>query len=676
MKKIDLHIHTVPALSDSPFTFDLTMLIQYVSEAALDAIAITNHDIFDRPQYETIAEALNIVVFPGLEVTLDCGHLLIIGNITNLDTFDDHARQVSARITQLGDSISVDELIGIFRNLDESLVIPHYDKRPAIKREALEPIASYVSAGEVDSAKKFIRAIKDETKPTPVLFSDVRISENMTAFPTRQTFVDCGELTLRALKTCLQDKGKVALSETHGNRLFQVLDDGQMLSTGLNVLLGERSTGKTYTLDRINASHDNVKYIRQFSLVQQDDAACAREFSEDLKRTRSQFIEEFLSGFKVVLNDVMNVDLRADERAVEDYLSTLLEAAEEVDRRDAFSNTALFHETEFPISEDKVLIALIGSVRQVIENVEYREIIVKHVDVDSLKRLAVELIELLWEKKLDGKKKRFVNGLVRDIQAGLRRRTSAVQVQDVDLYKVSLNERKVERFSEIVKCLQEEATISEESIQGFRILATKGSFGGAGELKSASGIKTAFREAFEQYERTYAYLQMLLDKEDLSRSELYKLFTKITYRILNADGFEVSGGERSEFRLLQEIKDAQNYDMLLLDEPESSFDNMFLRSDVNRMIKEVSQTMPVVVVTHNSTVGASVGADYLLYASKEIEGNDVVYRVYAGHPTDLSLHSVDGKTINNYLITLNTLEAGQDAYDDRRRRYEALKNRR
>jgi len=49
----------------------------------------------------------------------------------------------------------------------------------------------------------------------------------------------------------------------------------------------------------------------------------------------------------------------------------------------------------------------------------------------------------------------------------------------------------------------------------------------------------------------------------------------------------VSGGERSEFRLLQEIKDAQNYDFLLIDEPESSFDNMFLKSDVNQIIREI-----------------------------------------------------------------------------------------
>src|SRR5437762_5840826 len=57
--------------------------------------------------------------------------------------------------------------------------------------------------------------------------------------------------------------------------------------------------------------------------------------------------------------------------------------------------------------------------------------------------------------------------------------------------------------------------------------------------------------------------------------------------------------------------------MLLIDEPESSFDNLFLNSNVNRILKDISETMPVVVVTHNSTVGASVGADYVLYTSKE-----------------------------------------------------------
>jgi len=675
LKKIDFHIHTVPTVFDANFTFALDELVRYVSEAKLDAIAITNHNLFEHAQYAEIIAALNVAVFPGIEVTLDGGHVLIIADVVHLDLFREQAQKINEQITQPGDSITIDEFREVFSNLEDYLVIPHYNKRPAISGESLELLGPYITSGEVDSAKKFIRAIRSDTDITPVLFSDVRISEALDSLPTRHTFVDCGEVTFAALKACISEKRKVALSENEGNALFQVFDDGQKLSTGLNVLLGERSTGKTFTLDRIYQTHEHVKYIKQFSLVQQDDAAYEREFSRDIQRTRSQFIAEYLAGFKAVLDDVMAVDVRTDECAVEKYVTSLRESAEEANRRDAFSNTVLFDTAEYPIRDNQVLSDLIASVRQVIENMEYKEVIEKHIDIRSLKNLAVELIELLWTKGLDGKKKRLVNGLIRDIKERLRRRTSAVQVQDVDLYRMMINKKKVERFSKIVKHLQEEATISQEVIQGFRVVATKSPFSGAGEIKDASGVRTAFREAFSQYENPYSYLQELLLNDALTRSELYKLFSKITYRILNRDGFEVSGGERSEFRLLQEIRDAQNYDILLIDEPESSFDNLFLYSDVNQIIREISTTMPVVVVTHNSTVGASIGANFLLYTRKTVEDNQVVYRLYSGYPTDLVLTSLDDRKMSNHKITLNSLEAGAETYNQRRYRYEGIEDR-
>ena len=291
------------------------------------------------------------------------------------------------------------------------------------------------------------------------------------------------------------------------------------------------------------------------------------------------------------------------------------------------ARTALFDEVEFAIGQTQTLCELIESVRQVIENIEYKGIIEKHLDTALLKRLACELIELLWSKVLEEKKKKFVNGLVKDVKQRLKLRTSAVQVENVDLYKISMDTKRVERFSEIVSFLKREAVVFEETIQGFRVEAKKEPFTGAGQIKDVSHVKTAFSDAFRQYQDPYRYLRALLSNESLTRSELYKFFVKIGYRILNKDGFEVSGGERSEFRLLQEIRDAQNYDVLLIDEPESSFDNLFLKSDVNQILRKISESMPVVVVTHNSTVGASVGADYLLYTSKDQEGGKVVYRV-------------------------------------------------
>lgn len=674
MKKIDLHIHTVATISDRAFTFSLDTFKRYVIEAKLDAVAVTNHDVFDGAQFRQIQAALTATVFPGIEVNVENGHVLVIARPSELDDFESKAALVSQRIVKVGDSISVEELINIFGGLQNYLVIPHYDKGPSISGETLEKLRPYVCAGEVDSAKKFVRNVKDAFKLTPVLFSDSRMMVDLPKLPTRQTFLDCGALTLEALKSCLRDKAKVALSERDGNKLWQVFDDGQKLSTGLNVLLGARSTGKTHMLDEIKRTIKSVKYIPQFSLVQQNDAAYEREFKSSVERGRSAFVDQYLAGLKRVIDEVTKVDLIANDREVAAYLETLVRSAEEADRQDAFSKANLFDEVEFPIGNASTLQTLIESVRQLVENIEYRSIIEKHIDLSALKRLAVELIDALRVKLLDAAKKRIVNELVKEIKQGLKIRTSATQVQDVDLYAAAMNKKRVMRFTEIVGLLKNEAVIFQETLQGFRIEAKKQPYGGAGELKAVSGTKLAFGDAFRRYETPYEYLLELMKNEGLPPADFYKLFTKITYRILNKDGHEVSGGERSEFRLLQEIADAQNYDLLLIDEPESSFDNLFLKGEVNQILKSISETMPVVVVTHNNTVGASAGADYLLCTTKSVKDGVPRYSIFSGYPTDKKLVSVDGAEINSYDTLLNSLEAGVNTYENRRQGYEAVKD--
>jgi hypothetical protein len=675
LKKIDLHIHTIATISDRGFEFSIDTFKRYASDAKLDAVAVTNHDVFNAEQYHLIKDALPIVVFPGIEINIDLGHLLVIARPEDVDDFNVRAAEVSKRITRIGDSISVDELIKIFGNLDNYLLLPHYDKRPAVAGETLGKLLPYISAGEVDSPKKFIRNFKDPAKLTPVLFSDSRMAADFASLPTRQTFVDCGELTLEALKACLKDKAKVALSERDGNRLWQVFDNGQQLSTGLNVLIGARSSGKSYTLDRISDEVRNTKYIRQFELVQHDPKDDEREFTTSVERRRSIAMDQHLAGLKRVLDQVVQVDLAANDRRVEEYVSALLRCAEETDKRDAFSNAALFDEVAFPLENPDNLEQLVRSVQHLIENVEHRPVIEKHVDRAALKRLACELIDLLRVQVADGARKKIVNELVKDIKQGLSFHTSASQVPEVDLYAVSLDRKKVTRFSDIVEAIRKERVISEDVLQGFKIEARSEPYSGAGEVKSVNGTKAGFSDAFKKYKDPYAYLCEVRKNDDVAPANYYKLFAKISCRILNKDGYTVSGGERSEFRLLQEIADARNYDLLLIDEPESSFDNLFLKSDVNQILKSISETMPVVVVTHNSTVGASIGADYVLFSTKTIEDHEARYRIFSGYPTDKTMTSIDGKVIASYETLLDSLEAGALTYEKRKEAYEAVKDR-
>ena len=210
---------------------------------------------------------------------------------------------------------------------------------------------------------------------------------------------------------------------------------------------------------------------------------------------------------------------------------------------------------------------------------------------------------------------------------------------------------------------------------GFSIEVKTKPFSGAGSLNRHSKKKIAFSDAFSCYDNPYLFLQKLKEIESLEETSYYEYFADIEYRILNRFGFEVSGGERAEFNLLQEINDAYQYDILMIDEPESSFDNIFLRNRVNDILREISREMPVIIVTHNSTVGASIKPDFLVHTKRVVENNkNIVYEIYYGHPTNKNLKSNSGKEIRNFQVTLDCLEAGESAYTERGREYEMLRD--
>lgn len=353
MKKIDLHIHTIPTISDSSFSFNLDQLKEYVQNTGIDAIAITNHNVFDSNQFTQISGAVNIPVFPGIEINIENGHLLLIADENELSDFDSRCSEITRQIPKAEDSITTNELKEIFHDLSKYILIPHYDKKPCINERVLAELKTYITAGEVTSPKKFVYCVKNEESLVPVYFSDSRINSEFTEFPTRQTYVNCGDITFGAIKGCLRDKSKVSLSQRDGHSSFQVFDDGQELSTGLNVIVGERSSGKSFTLDRIDKAFPNVKFIRQFSLLERDEQQDEVKFNKLLSEKHSLLTQEYLEEFQKVVNDVTYIDSEENEKSVSNYLESLIRHAKESEKRDTFSKAKLFNEEEFQISNLK-----------------------------------------------------------------------------------------------------------------------------------------------------------------------------------------------------------------------------------------------------------------------------------------------------------------------------------
>ena len=264
--------------------------------------------------------------------------------------------------------------------------------------------------------------------------------------------------------------------------------------------------------------------------------------------------------------------------------------------------------------------------------------------------------------------------MIYEIKKKLQLKTAATSIADLDLYELAINKHSAAQFEEVAQAARTPRELMRKPLQGFELVATAGVFGGALDLKHLSRSQATFKDAFSVYDKPYDFLQQLKGIEGLEEADFYKYFVKIEFKIMNRDGYEASGGERSEFNLLQEIEDAQKGDILLIDEPESSFDNLFLKDSVNEIIRDLAKNMPVVLVTHNNTVGASIRPDYVLYTSKETENGQITYRTYSGFPSNKRLRSADGRSASTWEVTMGCLEAGADAYEERRNGYEDIRD--
>ena len=680
MKKCDLHIHTVSTPSDAAFTFSLDILEDYVRKMQLDVIAVTNHNVFDKDQYREIKERLaDKVVLPGIEVDLEGGHILVItdNDDASVNDFCSKCEQIHTLIPDAKTDITFEQFHAVFTDFSKYVLIPHYDKSPRVSAEVITKFNNDILAGEVTSVKKFIYIQKDATERlSPVCFSDMRIKNTLTEdkYSTNHTFLDINEVNVHSLRFCFMDKSKVALTKDNGNDLFQIFSNGQLLSTGLNIMYGKRSSGKSFTLNRIAERYgDRAKYIKQFELLKLSDGS-AQQFEDDIRIRQQQKVDEYFLPFRNVVNDIVQVKSKEDEATeLKNYAKALKDCANEVGRMDAFSKTKLFNANQYNEVKTDEIEKLIKSVKDLIETVAYREIVERYLPMDSLKALMKELIETYQSLVMENAYKKRANAMIVDVRNALQQRSATPRIPDIDIYQILVNEVKREKFENIAKCIKCPCVINMDKVGHFTIKVHTRQFRNATDAKTAYNKQCSLAVAFEEYNNPLKYVEKLI-AANIDSNQIYRLFVGVEYDTLNASGLKVSGGERSEFNFIQKIQDAVLSDILIIDEPESSFDNIFLKNEVNKFIKEMAEMMPVVVSTHNNTIGSSIKPNYILYTEKSIEDNKPVFTVYSGFPTSPKLKDTNGNEVENYNITLDSLEAGEEAYKERKDIYETLKN--
>ena len=108
------------------------------------------------------------------------------------------------------------------------------------------------------------------------------------------------------------------------------------------------------------------------------------------------------------------------------------------------------------------------------------------------------------------------------------------------------------------------------------------------------------------------------------------------------------------------LNEAKNKPIILIDEPESSLDNAYIKSELNRELKKLAKNSMVVVITHNSTLGTLLEPDYLIITLKDDRGG---YSVMSG---EFSSSKVKDSVIDieekSYEKFIEAMESGIDSY--------------
>jgi len=278
--KIDIHIHTKRIKSGDAETREIepNAFCDIISKTDVKICAITNHNHFDKSQYDSILEQSqsSFQTWPGVELDViensKRGHLIVIVNPKNVQKFADLINDLTENTSPDTFSLSLNKTSKLFDPLDP-IYIPHYlSKKPSIsddeiqilvetsanKKRILKETSNSISAGIfVSHGHKSIYGSDVQDWSTYINLSqnlpDLRLT--VESYEQFCLLLDRDDSTI---ETILDKKNHETITlrpfkEDADPIIIEIYDD-------INVLFGSKGTGKTEILKALSEYYNNNGY--------------------------------------------------------------------------------------------------------------------------------------------------------------------------------------------------------------------------------------------------------------------------------------------------------------------------------------------------------------------------------------------------------------------------------
>jgi len=561
VKRIDFHIHTIASKKDYEFEFSLEWLREYVSIANLDAIAITNHDLFDRDNFLDIKESLidlECKVYPGMELSLETGHVNIVFDTTEIDNLSSFSSWIEENKPGVNDTILVSELNENMKNWSDGIYIFEQGKSNSLK--VPDNLSSVIAVGGVSNQLKFQSTFWNENELVPVLFSDAHATKtdsdidrnDITFLKQKNTFLQIDNCSFEEIKNCIADRSKVAVNSDLLRNVIEI--NSHRVSTGLNLIVGKRGTGKTYFLEKIKREYpeDDIYEIPQF------ETANSEEFINNYRKNqRFEAFEIWKEKHSIQFNAIQDYMKHPENnlmKEMEAYLESVKIHAKDNANSKSSSKYKLTKESNFEIVSKDSLINYLESLHKIIISKDFWDYLSepekkKIFFIESYNELKSAYIKNAKEMKLKDR----VNEIIRDVKSILSTKTGINNPDDFNYTNTVQNIKYKEKINDFLKDVITEKVIKTEDIHGYKIEVKITPYDSAKQFQTSHAIREAVQnDLIKPYkDKDYiTFLNNLKQKEFYNSANLEEYFTNVEVNLLDSYGTPASGGQAVGFSWL------------------------------------------------------------------------------------------------------------------------------
>lgn len=710
--KIDIHCHTKKIRSGEPESRAATKEVfsKSIQDAEVDIVAITNHDVFDKNQYDEFVEYVgsNFQIWPGIELDTSHNgnnfHLILVGDPDDVDMFDEKVKQLTNG--KSGDfTIELDNIISHFSG-ENILYIPHFgSKRPAISEDNLAYLKEVLD-------EKSSRVIVEDTNIrsagiltshgfNAITGSDVRDWDNYSGCE-----VSSLRLPIDTFKQfCLfLDRDKSTI-ETMLNKTSSYEYTGKpkeddpsitipvKLYNEVNILFGDKGLGKTNILKSVGIEAEaGGKRVSTYIASEKDDYFNELLDASDMYRTASklgmdacegefacikQWSDETPTPLQLYADYAKSAETRraknklklSDTEPLDDYDSKNLEGA--IKDRDEYKKCARsIKQIAARYVSGHELTSFEGSIDGL-----YGKIYEKVKD-----ELTLKYVTQLYNCAID-----FIKDKVSD-KTGTVSKPNSPGFRQYAMNKLELKQS-LDKITGFLSLKDKKCT------ESFRI----GELGDKGDLYIQKEWSMLGKTGYEKYESSPVKIEKLKDarenlnelKRKVSSDDIEDALDKCKasldqinsldvfvglrkYPTLNDDGEEYSpsNGEKAIIAIQRALD--HDADFYVLDEPELSLGGEYIDNVIREKISNLGRVKKTVfIATHN----ANIAVRTLPYTSIYRKYDKGEYKTYVGNPFTNKLLNIndDNDALSWREESMRTLEGGEAAFKNRGEIYESGK---